>query len=58
MSKEITVIKEVFPKPLRIFCGFKRLLLLSSRYGKTEKKISKNVKITIDLKTIENLSIE
>ena len=56
MSKEITI-NEVFPKPLRIFCGFKRLLLLSSRYGKIEKKISKNVKITIDLNTIENLSI-
>ena len=57
MSKEITVIKEIFPKPLRIFCGFKDCYYYRLDMEK-QKKISKNVKITIDLKTIENLSIE
>ena len=57
IKRLITVIKDVLLKPLKIFWGFKRFWSFASLYGNIEKKMSKKVKITIDLNAIENVSI-
>ena len=56
INSEITVIKDVLLKPLKIACGFNRLYPSSFLNGNIEKKIRRNVRITIDLKTIDKLS--
>ena len=48
IKSEITVIREVLLKPLRILCGLKRFWPSSSLYGKIEKKTKRKVNITID----------
>ena len=57
INKHKTVMSDVLLKPLRIAWGLRRFLPESLANGKIEKKINKNVKITIDLNTIDKLSI-